>query len=311
MIEPTMPLDCVYEFGPFRFLPSKQMLIRDGNREIRLQPRASEVLQVLLENSDRILTRNEILAKVWGAAISVGDGSLDYQVHILRKVLGDEASSPKYIETKKRYGIQFIASVKLISEDITVPAATDKERQAVLLPLPAKPSIFRLRLSRKGLALSSLVVAALATTAVLYFRSSSAVHPIVIVNSDGSWTAKVPVLEEGVKLETNGHGFEVSMGDEIEVITAGSVDIGRGLVRADGEPNYGDPSMDSEFKNHVGGLEMWIGPDKSANRYFIGLGFRGKVGDSGIPTFRVIESRHGYHDGNNTGFFQVTIRKLE
>jgi len=119
----------------------------------------------------------------------------------------------------------------------------------------------------------------------------------------------VPVLEEGVTLQSKGRKFEVSEGQVIDVSASGRADIGRGPVSPEGESGYQDNSMDSPFKDHVGGLEMWVGPDKNSNRYFVGLGGKIRVGQSGVLTFRVIESIRGYHDGDDSGSFDVIVRK--
>ncbi len=117
-------------------------------------------------------------------------------------------------------------------------------------------------------------------------------------------------MQEGVKLKTyDGREFKVKAGDHIEITASGCVDIGRIPVGPDGEFDYKDNSVDSPYKNRVGGLEMWIGDNKDyQDRYFIGRHFDTKVRHSGIPTFRVIESVTGYNDGN-IGAFKVTIRK--
>jgi len=161
---------------------------------------------------------------------------------------------------------------------------------------------------------AALVVGAILTLAmidVIYFWTPSepTKKPPVAINPDGSWTVTVTPIAEGVKLKVDGHNFNLVQGDRIEVNASGEANIGRGPVGPEGEPNYKDNTMDSPFKDHVGGLEMWIGPDKDSNRYFIGSWFVGTVDHSGVPTFRVIESVHGYQD-SNTGAFQVTIKRI-
>lgn len=133
----------------------------------------------------------------------------------------------------------------------------------------------------------------------------------VSINPDGSWTAVVPVVEGGVRLETDaGQQFRLEQGDRVRIEVLGWVDIGRGRVGPDGEPGYRDATMDGPFKDRVGGVEMWIGPVKETNRYFVGSFFLQQVEHAGVPTLRVIESINGYHDGNNQGAFQATINKL-
>jgi len=118
----------------------------------------------------------------------------------------------------------------------------------------------------------------------------------------------VPSSEaNGVNTTEEGKSLRLNKGDYIEVTATGTVDIGRGRVGPRGEESgYWDTSVDSPYTRNVGGLEMWI--DDKRNRYFVGNYFTKKVEHSGIITFRVIESFHGYTDGN-TGAFEVTVKK--
>jgi hypothetical protein len=122
-----------------------------------------------------------------------------------------------------------------------------------------------------------------------------------------TWSAVVPgQIVQGVKLELpSGQKLELRSGDTLEITASDLVDIGRGPIGPYGEVGYRDTSVDSPYSDHVGGLEMWIGT--SSNRYFIGPHFLQQVGNSGVPTLRVIESLHGYGDGNS-GAFRVTVR---
>lgn len=307
-----MPSRYFYEFGPFRFFPDEQVLHWDGEEEIRLQPRVSEVLQFLLENRHRLVPRREIMAKVWGVTVSVGPGNLDFQIYLLRKVLNDDPANPTYIRTQKRRGFQFIATANLLSEDIIQPITGHsceadekiKESQAVETTDPHAAGV-----NKRRWVVILLLVLAIVTSMYILFSRKPDKRPAAIITPIGSWILEVPVIADGVKAENNGQKFELFEGDTIEIDVSGTVDIGRGPVGPDGEQGYGDPSMDSPFKTRVGGLEMWIGPDKSSNRYFIGSEFKGRVTHSGIPTFRVIESLFGYGDGNNSGSFRVTLKK--
>ena len=131
----------------------------------------------------------------------------------------------------------------------------------------------------------------------------------ITINPDGSWIVVVPPIAEGVPLiAPDGQRFEVSAGAMLEITATGQVDIGRGPVGPEGESGYRDTSMDGPYSENVGGLEMWIGPSKSLNRYLVGSRFVQKVRHSSTLTLRVIESLHGYADGNS-GAFMVTIRK--
>ena len=112
-----MQSNCFYEFGPFRFNPVKGILLRDREPVDQFPPRSSELLQFLIENRDRIVPRDEIMMKVWGITVTVGNSTLDYQISLLRNSLGDEPENPQYIKTFRRRGIKFVGTVRIVLDD--------------------------------------------------------------------------------------------------------------------------------------------------------------------------------------------------
>src|SRR5262245_15306288 len=101
-----------YEFGPFRLDPADRILLRDG-QHVPLTPKAFETLMTLVENSGRVIDKDELLRKVWPDTF-VEEVNLAKNVSYLRKVLGGEEAA-QYIETIPRRGYRFVAIVKGIS----------------------------------------------------------------------------------------------------------------------------------------------------------------------------------------------------
>jgi DNA-binding winged helix-turn-helix (wHTH) protein len=316
----------IYEFGPFRLDPVRRVLLRDEER-IPLSGKAFDMLVALIENSGRTFSKDELKRKIWSGD-RVADNTFSVTLRAARKALGESAQDHTYILTSPE-GYRFVAMVREVLEpDATLPGQENESKDASPVESKEKneperqeqkteiyqfklPAAFGTRwwsLKRLVFAASVLMIGFIALIIYSWNPGHSAMQPSITINPDGSWTVIVLPVVEGTRLETNGHKFELSEGDTIEVSVTGKVNIGRGLVGPDGEANYENPTMDSSFKDHVGGLEMWIGSRELADHYFIGSGFAGKVNASGIPTFRVIESLHGYQDGN-TGAFQVTVKK--
>ena len=80
---------------------------------MRLQDQPFAVLAFLLERAGAVVTREELRAHLWPADTFVDfDHSLNTAVNKLREVLGDSASSPRFIETVARRGYRFIAEVQ-------------------------------------------------------------------------------------------------------------------------------------------------------------------------------------------------------
>ena len=81
-----------------------------GVERLQLMPRAFAVLRHLVEHAGRLITKEELLTRVWRDAI-VSDAALTTCIRDLRKALGDSADTPRYIETVHRRGFRFIGPV--------------------------------------------------------------------------------------------------------------------------------------------------------------------------------------------------------
>jgi len=99
----------VITFGSFRLIPDKRELWKD---EMLLKVRALPltVLTYLAQHPERVISTEELRKAVWGDT-RVGRGAIRVCVREIRQALGDEAATPRYIETVGRQGYCFIASV--------------------------------------------------------------------------------------------------------------------------------------------------------------------------------------------------------
>jgi TolB-like protein/DNA-binding winged helix-turn-helix (wHTH) protein len=95
-------------FGVFELDEHAGELRRSGRR-VALQPQPLEILRALLERPGEVVTREELRRRVWknGAYLDF-DRSLNKAIVKLRDALGDDADSPRYIETLPRHGYRFI-----------------------------------------------------------------------------------------------------------------------------------------------------------------------------------------------------------
>ncbi|HTY43005.1 MAG TPA: FHA domain-containing protein [Thermoanaerobaculia bacterium] len=118
-----------YRFGPFLYDPVRRGLTRDG-AEIPLTHKVRALLTLFLENPGRLLTRDEIVERVW-PDVAVSDDALRFQVAELRRALGKEADAT--LRTIRGEGYRF---------DAVVQAATDG-------PRPPGDLRFRLVLERR------------------------------------------------------------------------------------------------------------------------------------------------------------------
>lgn len=98
-----------YIFAPFRFDLANQQLWC-GNNEIVLRRKTFEVLQYLLEDPGHLVTKMALFDAVW-PDVSVSDSMPAICVTELRKLLNDDAGTPKFIQTVYGRGYRFIAKV--------------------------------------------------------------------------------------------------------------------------------------------------------------------------------------------------------
>ena len=98
------------QFGNFRLDRVSGQLFRDG-APVPLAPKGFAVLQYLVENAGRLVSKRELLDAVW-SGVFVGDGVLKVTIGELRKALADDPRTPTYIETAHRRGYRFIAPVE-------------------------------------------------------------------------------------------------------------------------------------------------------------------------------------------------------
>ena len=99
----------LYCFGPFELDTKEQVLRRDG-QPLPMKPKVFELLVVLVENSGRLIGKDELMKRVW-AGTFVEEGNLAVSIVKLRQVLGETHNERRYIETVPRRGYRFVARV--------------------------------------------------------------------------------------------------------------------------------------------------------------------------------------------------------
>ena len=99
----------IYEFGPLRIDGSERQLSRNGE-PLPLPPKAFDVLLMLIENHGRIVTKDELMKRVWPDTF-VEDANLTVNIAALRKVLGKGKDGSNLIVTVPKYGYRFVGSV--------------------------------------------------------------------------------------------------------------------------------------------------------------------------------------------------------
>ena len=157
-----------YDFGAFRLIPAERQLLRDG-KPIHLTPKAFDTLLFLVENSGRLLAKDELLKRIWPDTF-VEEATLARNVFTLRKALGEGQDEFAYIETIPKVGYRFVAEVRasgLGEVGVSAGASNVASQEA---------STRRFRLAMIGAAGLALVLAAIFT-----FRDRTVANPRVHV----------------------------------------------------------------------------------------------------------------------------------
>lgn len=83
--------------------------LRKDGQKVPLPPKAFEVLRALVEHPGEVVTRENLRTRLWPADTFVEfEDSLNHAVNKLRRVLGDSAEDPQFIETLPRFGYRFV-----------------------------------------------------------------------------------------------------------------------------------------------------------------------------------------------------------
>lgn len=102
----------IARFGVFEVNLGAGELRKSGTR-ISLQEQPFQLLVLLLERAPDVISREEIIKKLWGPDVFVDfDKSLNTAVNKVREALGDSATNPKYVETLAKRGYRFIGHVE-------------------------------------------------------------------------------------------------------------------------------------------------------------------------------------------------------
>jgi TolB-like protein/cytochrome c-type biogenesis protein CcmH/NrfG len=125
----------------FRFencsLDTDRRELHRAGESIAVEPQVFDLLTYLVENRDRVVTKDDMIATVWGGRI-VSESTLTSRINSARKALGDNGDEQRLIRTFARKGFRFVGDVQL---DAKPAGAGDSEPRRTALPAPDRPAI--------------------------------------------------------------------------------------------------------------------------------------------------------------------------
>src|ERR1700686_4507049 len=137
----------LFRFESYLLDQRKRALSRDGS-SVPLTPKAFDVLLFLVQNPNRVITREELISAVWSGSF-VEDGNLTQNISLLRKALAQKSEDSGLILTIPRKGYPFAADVAQQLE------STDEA--AVRTPVP---EILPKKTNRRWLGMSAVLAVA-------------------------------------------------------------------------------------------------------------------------------------------------------
>jgi len=112
--------------------------LRRGIELVPLEPQVFDLLVFLIENRDRVVTKDDLIASVWQGRI-VSESTLTSRINAARKAIGDSGSEQRLIRTIARKGFRFVGTLR---DQVSAPPLTAQADQArPLFPLPDRPAI--------------------------------------------------------------------------------------------------------------------------------------------------------------------------
>ena len=246
------------KFGPFSLDPVEKTLRRD-NELIAITPKGFDLLIFLAMRPGKLVSREEILAQVWPET-TVEEGNLSVHISNLRRLLGENASEPMYIETVARRGYRFIAPVTEVKPE----PSPEPEAEAEVVAGPAARS-------RLGWSIAAVIaLAAIAGIAwiVLFRRQDVDWTPVPLTSTpglemspalspDGSqvlFAVRTPRAQMGIWLQKIGSPPPIRLTNSFDFNPAWSPD-GQEFAYA----HYLDEAVEIRVRSAFGNTERSVG----------------------------------------------------
>src|SRR6195256_1609975 len=125
-----------------------------GSERIAVEPQVFDLLVYLVQNCDRVVSKDDLIASVWHGRI-VSDSPLTSRINAARKAVGDSGEDQKRIRTVVRKGLRFVGAVHARSNGAEPTHAAGpldevREQSRAGLPLPDRPAIAVLPFINRG-----------------------------------------------------------------------------------------------------------------------------------------------------------------
>src|SRR5688572_1421569 len=110
-----------FRFDRYQLDPGDRQLVRD-EAPVEINARYLDALSLLVRNAGKLVSKDRFLEEVW-RGVPVTDEALTQCIKTLRRLLGDDAARPRFIETVPKHGYRFIAPVGHAESEGLAPTA--------------------------------------------------------------------------------------------------------------------------------------------------------------------------------------------
>src|SRR6516225_5938451 len=120
--------------------------LRRAKTPVHVEPQVFDLLVYLVQNRDRVVSKEDLIASVWGGRI-VSDSTLTSRINAARNAVGDSGKDMKLIRTIARKGLRFVGTVRVQpngdepAQATAPPPDQIREQTRPALPLPDRPAI--------------------------------------------------------------------------------------------------------------------------------------------------------------------------
>jgi DNA-binding winged helix-turn-helix (wHTH) protein/pimeloyl-ACP methyl ester carboxylesterase len=115
----------MFRFGTYA-LDAGRRELRSGTELVRTEPQVFDILEYLIVNRERVITRDDLLAAIWDDRV-VSESALSTRINAVRKAIGDSGASQHFIRTIPRRGLRFVGEVQEDSSSAH-PATVNAQR---------------------------------------------------------------------------------------------------------------------------------------------------------------------------------------
>jgi len=185
-----------YDFGVYRVDETERLLLRD-DEVVPLTPKAFEVLLVLVQSRGHLLTKEELMKRVWPDSF-VEEANLSHNIYKLREALGEGRNGENFIETLPRRGYRFVARVTevhnedsdlIVAEEVRAHIVIEEDDEAgegirAIAVLPFKPLVANDRDESLEMGMADTLIMLLGNLHQIIVRPVSAVRKYADLHQD-------------------------------------------------------------------------------------------------------------------------------